>query len=287
MARIGVLTGGGDCPGLNAVIRAVVRRGLSAGRHSFVGFRYGWAGVLADDAVELDDAEHGGHPAPRRHDPRHLAHEPLRRRAATAPRRSARTLERARRRRADPDRRRGHAGRGPAPAPRGRAGRGGAQDDRQRPRRHRRHVRLPDRRADRHRRDRPPAHDGRVAQPRDGGRGDGPPRRLDRHPRRASPAAPTRSSCPSARSTSRRSCAHLRRRHERGRSFSIVVVAEGATPREGTLQVHGGNRDRRLRPRPTRRHRRHAGGRDRAAHRLRDARDDPRPRAARRHAGRV
>jgi phosphofructokinase-like protein len=52
MARIGVLTGGGDCPGLNAVIRAVVRRGL-AGGNSFVGFRHGWAGVLADEAVEL------------------------------------------------------------------------------------------------------------------------------------------------------------------------------------------------------------------------------------------
>ncbi len=34
--------------------------------------------------------------------------------------------------------------------------------------------------------------------------------------------------------------AHLRRRHERGRSFSIVVVAEGATPREGTLQIRPG-----------------------------------------------
>jgi phosphofructokinase-like protein len=52
MARIGVLTGGGDCPGLNAVIRAVVRRGTARG-HSFLGFRYGWAGVLADDATEL------------------------------------------------------------------------------------------------------------------------------------------------------------------------------------------------------------------------------------------
>jgi len=51
--RIGLLTGGGDCPGLNAVIRAVVRRGLSEGTHSFVGFRAGWAGVLEDDAVEL------------------------------------------------------------------------------------------------------------------------------------------------------------------------------------------------------------------------------------------
>jgi phosphofructokinase-like protein len=54
MARIGLLTGGGDCPGLNAVIRAVVRSGLAGGEHSFLGFRYGWAGVLEDAAVELD-----------------------------------------------------------------------------------------------------------------------------------------------------------------------------------------------------------------------------------------
>jgi ATP-dependent phosphofructokinase / diphosphate-dependent phosphofructokinase len=52
MARIGLLTGGGDCPGLNAVIRAVVRRGLVGG-NSFVGFRHGWAGVLSNDAIEL------------------------------------------------------------------------------------------------------------------------------------------------------------------------------------------------------------------------------------------
>jgi ATP-dependent phosphofructokinase / diphosphate-dependent phosphofructokinase len=51
--RVGLLTGGGDCPGLNAVIRAVVRRGLAEPGHSFVGFRHGWAGVLCDDAVEL------------------------------------------------------------------------------------------------------------------------------------------------------------------------------------------------------------------------------------------
>ncbi|HTD57851.1 MAG TPA: 6-phosphofructokinase, partial [Solirubrobacteraceae bacterium] len=51
--RVGVLTGGGDCPGLNAVIRAIVRRGLSDGESSFVGFRYGWAGVLEHNAVEL------------------------------------------------------------------------------------------------------------------------------------------------------------------------------------------------------------------------------------------
>jgi ATP-dependent phosphofructokinase / diphosphate-dependent phosphofructokinase len=51
--RVGLLTGGGDCPGLNAVIRAVVRRGLVQTGHSFVGFRHGWAGVLDDDGDEL------------------------------------------------------------------------------------------------------------------------------------------------------------------------------------------------------------------------------------------
>ena len=52
MARFGVLTGGGDCPGLNAVIRAIVRRGNQLG-HEFFGYRYGWAGVLAGDGAEL------------------------------------------------------------------------------------------------------------------------------------------------------------------------------------------------------------------------------------------
>jgi phosphofructokinase-like protein len=51
--RIGVLTGGGDCPGLNAVIRAIVRKGINAHGHEFVGFRYGWAGVLNNEAMEL------------------------------------------------------------------------------------------------------------------------------------------------------------------------------------------------------------------------------------------
>jgi phosphofructokinase-like protein len=53
MARIGLLTGGGDCPGLNAVIRAVVRKGINTHGHEFVGFRYGWAGVLTADAIDL------------------------------------------------------------------------------------------------------------------------------------------------------------------------------------------------------------------------------------------
>ena len=49
MATFGVLTGGGDCPGLNAVIRAVVRRGLVDG-HRFVGFQGGWLGMRDDDS---------------------------------------------------------------------------------------------------------------------------------------------------------------------------------------------------------------------------------------------
>src|SRR5436305_580719 len=44
--RIGVLTGGGDCPGLNAVIRAVVRKGVGVYGHEFLGFRDGWKGPL-------------------------------------------------------------------------------------------------------------------------------------------------------------------------------------------------------------------------------------------------
>jgi phosphofructokinase-like protein len=51
--RVGLLTGGGDCPGLNAVIRAAVRRGLRDGGYEFWGFRHGWAGVLADEGAEL------------------------------------------------------------------------------------------------------------------------------------------------------------------------------------------------------------------------------------------
>ncbi len=51
--RIGVLTGGGDCPGLNAVIRAVVRKGVSMYGHEFVGFRDGWRGPLEGDTVPL------------------------------------------------------------------------------------------------------------------------------------------------------------------------------------------------------------------------------------------
>jgi 6-phosphofructokinase 1 len=51
--RIGVLTGGGDCPGLNAVIRAIVRKGSGNYGHEFVGYRDGWRGPLEGDSRPL------------------------------------------------------------------------------------------------------------------------------------------------------------------------------------------------------------------------------------------
>jgi phosphofructokinase-like protein len=52
--RVGVLTGGGDCPGLNAVIRAIVRTGAAEYGYEFTGFRDGWRGPLEGDTMPLD-----------------------------------------------------------------------------------------------------------------------------------------------------------------------------------------------------------------------------------------
>jgi len=52
--RIGILTGGGDCPGLNAVIRAVVRKGTMHYGDSVVGFLEGWRGVVENHTMPLD-----------------------------------------------------------------------------------------------------------------------------------------------------------------------------------------------------------------------------------------
>jgi ATP-dependent phosphofructokinase / diphosphate-dependent phosphofructokinase len=57
--RVGVLTGGGDCPGLNAVIRAVARRGLAAG-HEMVGVREGWRGLVEGIVQPLGPRETSG-----------------------------------------------------------------------------------------------------------------------------------------------------------------------------------------------------------------------------------
>ncbi|MDD4953611.1 MAG: 6-phosphofructokinase [Candidatus Omnitrophica bacterium] len=53
MAKIGILTGGGDCPGLNPVIRAVVRKALNEG-YEVVGIKNGWKGLIEADTVKLD-----------------------------------------------------------------------------------------------------------------------------------------------------------------------------------------------------------------------------------------
>jgi ATP-dependent phosphofructokinase / diphosphate-dependent phosphofructokinase len=52
--KIGMLTGGGDCPGLNAVIRAVVRKGVFHHEDEFVGFLEGWRGLIEDKSMPLD-----------------------------------------------------------------------------------------------------------------------------------------------------------------------------------------------------------------------------------------
>ena len=52
--RLAILTGGGDCPGLNAIIRAAVRCGISRYGHTFAGYIDGWGGVVDDEWIELD-----------------------------------------------------------------------------------------------------------------------------------------------------------------------------------------------------------------------------------------
>ncbi|QYH34792.1 6-phosphofructokinase [Salinibacterium sp. M195] len=52
--KIGILTSGGDCPGLNAVIRGIVLKGTQVYNKEFVGFRDGWRGVVEGDAMSLE-----------------------------------------------------------------------------------------------------------------------------------------------------------------------------------------------------------------------------------------
>jgi 6-phosphofructokinase len=58
--KIGMLTGGGDCPGLNAVIRAVVRKGIFTYEDEFIGFMEGWRGLIDNTSVPLDLDAVGG-----------------------------------------------------------------------------------------------------------------------------------------------------------------------------------------------------------------------------------
>jgi len=52
--KIGILTGGGDCPGLNAVIRAAVRKGTFHYDDQFIGFLEGWRGLMENKSMPLD-----------------------------------------------------------------------------------------------------------------------------------------------------------------------------------------------------------------------------------------
>ena len=52
--KVGVLSGGGDAPGINAVIRAVTRKGIQSYGYEIVGIRDGWLGLLQNDYVSLD-----------------------------------------------------------------------------------------------------------------------------------------------------------------------------------------------------------------------------------------
>ena len=232
--RIGMLTGGGDCPGLNAVIRAATRRLVDGGAEP-IGVLRGWRGMI-DGLFRPLDLEAVSGILPRG--------GTILRTSRTNPFSEDGGVEAVKRvvraaRRADRDRRRGHARRRSAAPRRARpAGRRRSEDDRQRPRRDRPDVRLRHRGLDRERGDRPAAHDRRVARPRDRRRGDGAPRRLargrERHRRRRRRRADPR--VPAHRRALRRAD---QQRHARDKDFSIVVVSEGwpLTREEGAEEL--------------------------------------------------
>ena len=283
--RIGMLTGGGDCPGLNAVIRAATRRLVDGGAEP-IGVLRGWRGMIDGALPPARPRDRLGHPPARRDDPAHQPHEPVQRgRRRRSVKKSFEHLDGA-----DRDRRRGHARRRSASPRRARpARRRRSEDDRQRPRGDRPDVRLRHRGLDRERGDRPAAHDGRVARPRDRRRGHGAPRRLaggrERHRRRRRRRADPR--VPAHRRALRRADQAAPRARQglldRGRQRGLAADARGG--RGGALDAHG--RGRRVRPRAPRRRRPAARRPARADHGLRDARHDARPPAARRHADRL
>ncbi len=151
--RLGVLTGGGDCPGLNALIRGVVKRGILEFGHEFVGIENGYQGLIEPDmARPLSRGRHARHSparaAPSSAPPTRPTRSSTRcARAASGWRRTSRSVAlkrftRARPRRAGGHRRRRHA---VDRAPAGRAGAEGGrlpEDDRQRSVGHRSDLRL-------------------------------------------------------------------------------------------------------------------------------------------------
>ena len=92
--RIGMLTGGGDCPGLNAVIRAVVRKGEGQYGHKIVGYRHGWRGVMTGESIDLTSVPCAGCSRVAARSSARRAR--TRTRPTTAPRRCSATLARDR-----------------------------------------------------------------------------------------------------------------------------------------------------------------------------------------------
>ena len=58
--RIGVLTGGGDCPGLNAVLRAVVKTGMGKYGYEVIGFKDGYRGLVMNDYIRFKPGDVSG-----------------------------------------------------------------------------------------------------------------------------------------------------------------------------------------------------------------------------------
>ena len=228
--KIGILTSGGDCPGLNAVIRGVVLKGTTTYDLEFVGIRDGWRGVVDGDFFPLT-----------RHEVKGLSKVggtilgTSRTNPYEGPRGGAENIAKTLY---------GHridgiiaiGGEGTLAAAdrlveRRHQRHRRAQDDRQRPARDRLLVRLRHGREHRHRRHGPPAHDRRLAPALHGRRGHGPPRRLDRPARRHRRRRPRDPASPRCRCRSTRSCA---------------LVTQGARPRPraagrglGGLHAHG------------------------------------------------
>ena len=73
--RVALLTGGGDCPGLNAVIYAAVRKGINHYGDEFIGFLNGWRGVLDNNFIPLTLENIDGIQLQGRHHPAFLAHQ--------------------------------------------------------------------------------------------------------------------------------------------------------------------------------------------------------------------
>ena len=177
VVRIGVLTGGGDCPGLNAVIRAVVRKGVQVHGDEFVGFRDGWRGPLEGDTMPLDVAAVRGILPARRHDPRVQPDQSLQ--ADDGERRVLDTVSRLGVEASSSSGGRTRSAWPPSSPPPAFPS-WGAKDHRQRSGRHRLHVRLRHCGDGRHRSHRPAAHDGGESPPCAHRRGHGTPHGLDR-----------------------------------------------------------------------------------------------------------